>query len=297
MNEQPLNLRASLQEIWRRRLLVIVVAALCGLIGFAYGLLRPVDQTGVALVLLPLSGASDSGNSGNSGNTGTVGNNIETETVIARSAPVLAAAGARVSPPLGAPEVKRLVTVTPLSGQILQFQAQASTSRYAVQLANALAASYIDYVGQLEADTAKNAVAGLHHESTQLTQQIKNLQFEIATITAHIASEGAGSSQGQQDTNLLSSLRSEQNQVSLQLNSVTNQITNANIENGSTGSTTGYCRPPLPNQPPGMDSPSKPASLGLRSECWVARCSCSYVSNMGTACVSEMRLRVQQRPQ
>jgi capsular polysaccharide biosynthesis protein len=238
MNEQPLNLRASLQEIWRRRLLVIVVAALCGLGGFAYGLLRPVDQTGVALVLLPLSGASDSGNSGNTGNSGTVGNGIATEAVIARSASVLAAAGARVSPPLGALEVRKLVTVTPLSGQILQFQAQAPTSAYAAQLANALAASYVDYVGQLEADSAKTAVAALQHESTQLTQQIKNLQFEIGSITARIASEGAGSNQGQQDTKLLNSLQSEQNQTSLQLNSVTNQITNANIENGSTVSTT-----------------------------------------------------------
>jgi len=57
-------------------------------------------------------------------------------------------------------------------------------------------------------------------------------------VTARIASEGAGSSDGQQDTNLLGSLRSEQNQVSLQLNSVTNQITNAQLESGSTAGTT-----------------------------------------------------------
>lgn len=56
MNEQPLNLRASLQEIWRRRLLVIVVAALCGLGGMTLGFLKPADQTAVALILLPPSG-------------------------------------------------------------------------------------------------------------------------------------------------------------------------------------------------------------------------------------------------
>ncbi len=121
VNEQPLNLRVSLQEIWRRRLLVIVVAALCGLGGVAYGLLRPANQTAVALVLLPQSAASDSGNTGNtgnSGNSGTVGNDIDTEAVIARSTPVLAAAGAKMSPPLGALGVEKLVKVTPLSGQI-----------------------------------------------------------------------------------------------------------------------------------------------------------------------------------
>ncbi|MGO9857371.1 MAG: hypothetical protein ACLPYY_20310 [Acidimicrobiales bacterium] len=238
MNEQPLNLRASLQEIWRRRLLVIVVAALCGLGGLVYGLLRPANETAVALVLLPSSTASGSGNSGNSGNSGMAGNGIDTEALIARSTPVLAAAGAKVSPPLGALGVEKLVTVTPLSGQILQIQAQARASRYAVELANAVAASYVDYIGQLEAGSAGAAVAALQHESTLLTQQIKDLQSQIDTVTARIASEGAGSSDGQQDTNLLGSLRTEQNQVSLQLNSVTNQITNAQLESGSTASTT-----------------------------------------------------------
>ena len=241
MNEQPLNLRASLQEIWRRRLLVIMVAALCALGGLAYGLHKSVNQTAVALVLLPSSAASGSGNTGNTGatgNSGSVGNGVKTEAVIARSTPVLAVAGSKISPPLGPLGVEKLVTVTPLSGQILQFQAQAPTSGYAVQLANAVAASYIDYVGQLQADNTKNAVAGLQNESTQLTQQIKNLQYEIGTITARIGSEGAGSSEGQQDTDLLASLRSEQNQASLQLNSVTNQITNAHFESGSAANTT-----------------------------------------------------------
>jgi capsular polysaccharide biosynthesis protein len=238
VNEQPLNLRASLREIWRRRLLVIVVATLCGLGGLIYGLVRPANQSAIALVLLPPSTAAGSGDSGNTGNSGVAGSDINTEAVIARSTPVLAAAGAKLSPPLGALGVKRLVTVTPLSGQILQIQAQAPTSRYATHLANAVAASYVAYIGQLEASSAGAGVAALQHESSMLTQQIKGLQSQIDTVTARIASEGAGSSNGQQDTNLLGSLRSEQNQVSVQLNSVTNQITNAQLESGSTASAT-----------------------------------------------------------
>ena len=239
MNEQPLNLRASLREIWRRRLLVIVVASLCGLGGFAYGLLRPANETAVALVLLPPSAASGSGNSGNTGNTATWGTASRPTSVIAKSTPVLAAAGAKVSPPLGALEVEKLVTVTPLSGQILQIQAQAPTSRYATQLANAVAASYVHYVGQLEADYCEGCggrFAAANPPSSLNRSRICSTQID--TVTARIASEGAGSSQGQQDTNLLGSLRSEQNQVSLQLNSVTNQITNAQLANGSTASTT-----------------------------------------------------------
>lgn len=234
MNEQPLNLRASLREIWRRRLLVLVVAVLCGLGGVAYGLHKPITQTAVALVLVPPSATSGSGNSGS---TGTAGNSIRTQAVIARSTPVLATAGAKVSPPLGPLQVERLVSVSPLSGQILQIQAQAS-SRYAVELANAVATSYVDYVGKSEEDSAKAAIAALQHESTQLTQQIKNLQSQIDAVTARVASDAAGSNQSQLDTNLLGSLRSEQTRVSLQLNDVTNQITNAQIGKGSTSNTT-----------------------------------------------------------
>lgn len=239
MNEQPLNLRSSLQEIRRRRVLIIVVAALCGIAGLAYGLFGPSNETAVALVLLPpTTGTNSAGNSGNTGNSGAAGNGIDTNAVIARSTPVLAAAGAKVSPPLGPLGVKKLVTVTPLSAQILQIQAQDRTSKYAVQLANAVAASYVAYIGQLEGSSAQAAVTALQHESSLLTKQVNDLQTQIDTVTSRIATEGAGSSAGQQDTDLLGSLKSEQNQVSLELNRVTGQITNEQIENGATANTT-----------------------------------------------------------
>ena len=175
---------------------------------------------------------------GNTGNTGATSNGISTNAVIAKSTPVLAAAGAKVSPPLGATEVKNQVTVTPISGQILQVQAEDSASSYAVQLANAVAASYVTYIGQLEGSSARAAVTALKHESNLLTQQINDLQTQIDTVSNRIALEGTTSSSGQQDTVLLGSLKSEQNQVSLQLNAITSQITNAQLSSGSTASTT-----------------------------------------------------------
>jgi len=223
VNEQPLNLRAALQEIWRRKLLILLIATLCGIAGVALGVIKPVDSTADALVLLPPNSAASSASS-NSGNSGAVGNGLDTDAVIARSTPVLAAAGAKVSPPLGALGMKKVVTVTPLSGQILQIQAQARTSAYAVQLANAVATSYVNYIDQLETSAAGPGVATLQHESSLLTQQINDLQTQINTVAARIASEGAGSSAGQQDADLLASLRSQQNQVSLQLNNVTSGI-------------------------------------------------------------------------
>jgi capsular polysaccharide biosynthesis protein len=238
MNEQPLDLRGSLQEIWRRRLLVFVVAALCGLGGLVYGFLKPGNVTASALVLLPASTASGSNNSGNSGNSGAVGSGISTQAVIARSTPVLSAAGAKVTPPLGASAVQKLVTVTPLSSQILQIGAEARESRGAVQLANAVATSYVDYIGQLETNSNGPGVADLKKESATFTKQIKDLQGQINAITTRITSEGAASSAGQRDVVLLGSLQSQQDQVSLQLNTVTNQIASAQSATKSTENTT-----------------------------------------------------------
>ena len=128
--------------------------------------------------------------------------------------------------------------MTPISGQVLQVQANEPTSSYAVQLANAVAASYVTYIGQLEGGYARAAVSALKHESSLLTEQIDDLQTQIDTVSSRIAVEGTTSSAGQQDTVLLGSLKSEQNQVSLQLNGITSQITNAQLSSGSTASTT-----------------------------------------------------------
>lgn len=229
MNEQPLRLHASLREIWRRRQLVIAAAVLCGLGGVIFGFLRPADPTAVALVLLPPNAASTSG---------APANDTHTDAVIAGSTPVLAAAGAKVSPPLGATALRSLLTVKALSGQVLQIQARASQSSYAEQLANAVAASYVNYVAQLQTSSAGPGVAALQEESSLLTLHIKDLQTQINTVSARITSEGAGSSAGLQDANLLGSLQSEQNQISTQLNGVTSQIVAAQLASGSGENTT-----------------------------------------------------------
>jgi len=228
VNEQPLSLPASLREIWRRRVLVIAVAVLCGLAGVALGLFKPQDSTAIALVLLPPSAASTSG---------APANDTHTDAVIANSTPVLAAAGTKVSPPIGVTKLRILVKVSALSGQILQVQARAPQSGYAQQLANAVASSYITYAGQLAATSTDPQVAALQQQSAQLTKQVNDLQAQIGTVSARIAAEPSGSGAGLQDANLLSSLQNEQSQLSQELNSVTSQISSAQAAGSSAAST------------------------------------------------------------
>jgi capsular polysaccharide biosynthesis protein len=207
----------------------MAVAVLCGLAGVAFGLLKPQDSTAVALVLLPPSAASTSG---------TPANDTHTDAVIADSTPVLTAAGAKVSPPVGVAKLRTLVTVRAVSGQILQVQARAPQAGYAEQLANAVASSYVTYTGQLAATSARPQVAALQQQSAQLTKQVNDLQTQIGTVSARIVAEASGSSAGLQDANLLSSLQSEQSQLSQELNSVTSQISAAQLAVSSTANIT-----------------------------------------------------------
>ena len=229
MNERPLSLAASLREIWRRRVFVIAVAALCGLSGVAFGFLRPKESTAVALVLLPPSAAVTSG---------APANDTHTDAVIADSTPVLIAAGAKVTPPIGVTKLRTLVTVRAISGQILQVQARAPQSPLAEQLANAVASSYVSYTAQLAATSARPEVSALQQQSAQLTKQVNDLQTQIGTVSARIAFEAPGSSAALQDANLLSSLQNEQSQLSQELNSITNQISAAQLAGSSAANTT-----------------------------------------------------------
>ncbi len=112
------------------------------------------------------------------------------------------------------------------------------TSAYAVKLANAVAASYVTYIGHLEGSTEQAAVTALQHESNLLTEQINDLQSQIDTVTSRLASEGSGSRPANKTPTFWARFESEQNQVSLQLNRVTGQITNTQLETGSTVNTT-----------------------------------------------------------
>lgn len=130
------------------------------------------------------------------------------------------------------------MTVTALSGQVLQIKARAPLISSAKQLANAVASSYVKYSDQLQTSLAGPGVTAMRQESAQLTKQENDLETQINAVSARIAHDPVGSSAGEQDASLLASLQNEQNQVSIQLGNVTNQISTAQLANGSAANTT-----------------------------------------------------------
>ncbi len=166
-------------------------------------------------MLLPPTGLTSSG---------TAARDVNTEIAIAQSVPGISAAGKSVSPAIPAIKLKGQVAVTAPTQDILQIQVRSSRAVDAERLANAVANGYIRYVATSGGTSTGSALAGLRHESAQLTQQIQNLQSQINTVSARVTAEGASSPNGQQDSSLLGSLSNAQREASLSLVNVNNQV-------------------------------------------------------------------------
>ena len=130
MSQQPLNLRRSVQTVRRHRVLVISTAVIALLIGVAYSVLKPPLFTSQALVVIPQSAPS-----------------IATEVVIVSSEPVLAGALNDIHPAMLLQTLENQVHVKSLTSGVISINAQGSTAAQAESAANAVASSFIRYVG------------------------------------------------------------------------------------------------------------------------------------------------------
>jgi capsular polysaccharide biosynthesis protein len=150
MSEQALDLRSFLQIVRRQKAIVMAAASLGLLVGLGFTLLNPPLPTSNALVLLPPSATRY----------------IGTQVVIAASDPVLAGAEHLVSPPVSLRTLRNAVKATSLTSTIVSITAEGKTVAQAESIANAVADSYIDYVGR------KNSPGG-------------KLQAEVLSVAAH----------------------------------------------------------------------------------------------------------------
>jgi hypothetical protein len=130
MSQQGLDLRRSFLIIRRHRLLVGIVAGVGLLIGAAYGELKPPAVSSTAIVALPPATS-----------------NTPTEVVIADSDPVLSAAAVKLSPALSLDKIRSEVQIKSLTQSIISITAKGKTARDAEDAANAVAESYISYIG------------------------------------------------------------------------------------------------------------------------------------------------------
>ena len=149
MSEQALDLRRSARIVRRHWILVVVFVILGAAGGGAFAVLRPPMVSSEALVVLPKAAPS-----------------IATEALIAASDPVLAGALPHVSPHMSLQKLQTLVKAKSVTPFILSITAKGTTATQAETTANAVAHSYIAYVGSANTQVGHVKAAILQPAST-----------------------------------------------------------------------------------------------------------------------------------
>lgn len=142
MSQQGLDLRRSIQIVWRHRILVGAVVVLGILAGVAYGYLNPPTLTSTAQVVLPPPSPSTQAAAGN----GSPDPYTTTQEFIAGSNPVLSAALPYIRPAMSLADLRRDVQVASVTPYVISISAKGKTVADAEAVTNAVANSYVKYV-------------------------------------------------------------------------------------------------------------------------------------------------------
>jgi len=137
MSEQALDFRKSARIIRRYLALVGAVALLGLLAGAGYCLYRPPQQAASALVVVPSAVGFPSANSAY----------INTQLVIAHSDPVLSGALPYAGVGMSLATLRDRVQVEALTSNVVSITAEGRTADQAVATVNAVANSYVAYIG------------------------------------------------------------------------------------------------------------------------------------------------------
>ena len=130
MSQQSLNARQVVQIVRRRKILVGAVTLVGLVAGIAISVLSPPLVSSQALVVLP-QGAPP----------------VATEAVIAASVPVLSRALPEIAPPMSLQTLQNRLSAQGVTSIVISVTAEGKSSAQAESAANAVANSYIAYVG------------------------------------------------------------------------------------------------------------------------------------------------------
>jgi capsular polysaccharide biosynthesis protein len=201
MSQQAMDLRRSIQIVRRHRVLVGIAIVIGLVAGGAYSVLHPPMLTSTALVVLPQS--VQNGQNGQNAQAGqdttqnTTTGFMATQVVIASSNPVLAAALPKVSPSVSLTKLRDNVQVASPTSYIVSISAKGKTAHDAETTANAVADSYIAYVGSADSpvgrvqarilESAENATGSTPQEALIITGLIGGLAGAVVGIIVSLA--------------------------------------------------------------------------------------------------------------
>jgi capsular polysaccharide biosynthesis protein len=144
MSQQALDLRRSIQIVRRRKVLVALAVTLGILAGGAYAVLKPPTLTSTALVVLPQAVQNQAGAAATATGPDSY---MATQEVVAGSTPVLSLALKNVRPGMSLDQLRDDIQVGSPTSYTLSITAEGRLAGEAEATANAVAQSYIAFVG------------------------------------------------------------------------------------------------------------------------------------------------------
>ena len=205
--------RWALATLRRRRSVLALAAAVGLLAGVVYVTVEPPPLISTTMVLLPTPALAESSSS-----------DVETQVRIALSHTILERAGQTVAPSLPARSVEKMIKVSAPTNQLIQVDATSSDAAEAKTLSQAVADSYVGYVSNTAREVTSAALADLNVRKDNLQEQITQLQNEIAATRKRQQSVDPNSPDGKEEAQLLAGLRTQQANISLQLDKVQDKI-------------------------------------------------------------------------
>ena len=214
MAERTTDLHGGLAML-RRRWSVVLLAALLGLgAGVFYSTRVPVQLSSTALVLL--AGGAPSAGDGDAA--------IQTQVQIVLSTPVLAKAGASVTPSLSAAEVKERVQVGAATSQLIEIEAFSPRAQQAQALAQAVAVAYAELLRDNARSMSGAIIGDLRARQADLVQQNNDVSAQILKVDDRSAHENPTSTEGIKDGQLRAQLTAARTDLVTRLNDVKSEL-------------------------------------------------------------------------
>ncbi|HET6728579.1 MAG TPA: Wzz/FepE/Etk N-terminal domain-containing protein, partial [Jiangellaceae bacterium] len=214
MSDQTTTDLLSTAAVLRRRRRVLAATAVVGIaLGTAYVMVQPPPLTSTTIVLLPAP---------NRAQISAI--DVATQVRIALSANVLGAAGETVEPALSTRSVTDMVDVSAPTDQLIEIDATSVQASQAQTLSQAVGDAYVAYVRETAQAANSASLADLGTRAETLQAQITALQDQITSTTARQQEVEPDSADGRREAQLLAGLRTEQADLSLQLDKVKDQI-------------------------------------------------------------------------
>jgi hypothetical protein len=165
------------------------------------------------LVLLPAPALTESTNS-----------DVDTQVEIVLSATVLERAGQTVAPALPARSVENMVKISAPTTQLIKIDATSAKATDAQAVSQAVADAYVGYVSNTAREVTAAALADLTVRRDQLLTQFRQMRAEIAASTKRQQALHPNSPEGIKEAQLLAELRTQQADISVQLDKVEDKI-------------------------------------------------------------------------